>query len=143
MRLADYDTPGLVTGNTATLSLLGKDQSLPTAGIAAALEKVFDGFYTLVVTTADSMAVVRDPIACKPAIIAETKDYVAMASECRALASLPASKPPTSLNRNPERATHGRSDSPRNHSPRSRSVRGCHCDRSGRRPGACPQPGSA
>jgi hypothetical protein len=66
MRLADYDTPGLVTGNTATLSLLGKDQSLPTAGIAAALEKVFDGFYTLVVTTADSMAVVRDPIACKP-----------------------------------------------------------------------------
>ena len=53
------------------------------------LGKVFDGFYTLVVTTADSMAVVRDPIACKPAIIAETADYVAMASEYRALASLP------------------------------------------------------
>lgn len=53
------------------------------------LGKVFDGFYTLVVTTADSMAVVRDPIACKPAIIAETGDYVAMASEYRALASLP------------------------------------------------------
>ena len=53
------------------------------------LGKVFDGFYTLVVTTADSMAVVRDPIACKPAIIAETDDYVAMASEYRALASLP------------------------------------------------------
>jgi glutamate synthase domain-containing protein 1 len=50
---------------------------------------VLDGFYTLVVTTADSMAVVRDPIACKPAIIAETDDYVAMASEYRALASLP------------------------------------------------------
>jgi glutamate synthase domain-containing protein 1 len=55
----------------------------------ANLGKVFDGFYTLVVTTADSMAVVRDPIACKPAIIAETEDYVAMASEYRALASLP------------------------------------------------------
>jgi glutamate synthase domain-containing protein 1 len=53
------------------------------------LGKVFDGFYTLVVTTADSMAVVRDPIACKPAIIAETDDYVAMASEYRALAGLP------------------------------------------------------
>ncbi|PRB66767.1 glutamine amidotransferase [Arthrobacter sp. MYb213] len=53
------------------------------------LGKVFDGFYTLVVTTADSMAVVRDPIACKPAIIVETDDYVAMASEYRALAALP------------------------------------------------------
>ncbi|WP_461186612.1 class II glutamine amidotransferase domain-containing protein [Arthrobacter sp. Z4-13] len=53
------------------------------------LGKVLDGFYTLVVTTADSMAVVRDPIACKPAIIAETGDYVAMASEYRALAGLP------------------------------------------------------
>ena len=58
----------------------------------AALERlgeVFDGFYTLVVTTATSMAVVRDPIACKPAIIAETDDWVAMASEYRALAGLP------------------------------------------------------
>lgn len=53
------------------------------------LGTVLDGFYTLVVTTADSMAVVRDPIACKPAIIAETEDYVAMASEYRALAGLP------------------------------------------------------
>ncbi|VXC27330.1 Glutamine amidotransferase-like protein GlxB [Arthrobacter sp. 9AX] len=53
------------------------------------LGRVLDGFYTLVVTTADSMAVVRDPIACKPAIIAETDDYVAMASEYRALAGLP------------------------------------------------------
>jgi len=53
------------------------------------LQQVFDGFYTLVVTTADSMAVVRDPIACKPAIIAETDDWIAMASEYRALAGLP------------------------------------------------------
>lgn len=53
------------------------------------LGKTLDGFYTLVVTTADSMAVVRDPIACKPAIIAETDDWVAMASEFRALAELP------------------------------------------------------
>jgi glutamate synthase domain-containing protein 1 len=53
------------------------------------LGDVFDGFYTLVVTTPTSMAVVRDPIACKPAIIAETDDWIAMASEYRALASLP------------------------------------------------------
>lgn len=49
----------------------------------------FDGFYTLLVSTSDSFAVVRDPIACKPAIIAETDQYVAMASEYRALAGLP------------------------------------------------------
>ena len=53
------------------------------------LGRVFDGFYTLVVTTADRLAVVRDPIACKPAIIAETDDWVAMASEYRALDGLP------------------------------------------------------
>ncbi|TFB71360.1 glutamine amidotransferase [Cryobacterium glaciale] len=60
--------------------------------LTTALEKlggVFDGFYTLVVTTATSMAIVRDPIACKPAIIAETDAWVAMASEYRALAHLP------------------------------------------------------
>jgi glutamate synthase domain-containing protein 1 len=49
----------------------------------------FDGFYTLLVTTADGFAVVRDVIACKPAIIAETDAWVAMASEFRALAVLP------------------------------------------------------
>ncbi|WP_420879417.1 glutamine amidotransferase [Rhodococcus sp. (in: high G+C Gram-positive bacteria)] len=49
----------------------------------------FDGFYTLLVSTQDSFAVVRDPIACKPAIIAEHADYIAMASEYRALAGLP------------------------------------------------------
>ncbi len=49
----------------------------------------FDGFYTLLVTSADGFAVVRDAIACKPAIIAETRDWVAMASEFRALAGLP------------------------------------------------------
>lgn len=54
-----------------------------------ALRGEFDGFYTLVVTTADGLAVLRDPIACKPAIIAETDQWVAMASEYRALADLP------------------------------------------------------
>ncbi len=49
----------------------------------------FDGFYTLLVTTGDSFAVVRDAIACKPAVIAETPEWVAMASEYRALTGLP------------------------------------------------------
>lgn len=49
----------------------------------------FDGFYTLLVSNHDSFAVVRDAIACKPAVIAETADWVAMASEYRALAGLP------------------------------------------------------
>ncbi|ONH33244.1 glutamine amidotransferase [Pseudofrankia asymbiotica] len=49
----------------------------------------FDGFYTLLVTSDDGFAIVRDAIACKPAIIAETGAWVAMASEFRALADLP------------------------------------------------------
>ena len=54
-----------------------------------ALCERFDGFYTLLVTSADGFAVVRDAIACKPAIIAETAEWVAMASGFRALATLP------------------------------------------------------
>jgi glutamate synthase domain-containing protein 1 len=53
------------------------------------LIETFDGFYTLLVSNSDSFAVVRDAIACKPAVIAETGDWVAMASEFRALANLP------------------------------------------------------
>ncbi len=51
--------------------------------------KEMDGFYTLLVSTASQFAVVRDSFACKPAVIAETDDYVAMASEYQALARLP------------------------------------------------------
>jgi glutamate synthase domain-containing protein 1 len=49
----------------------------------------FDGFYTLLVATENSFAVVRDAIACKPAVIAETDRWVAMASEYRYLTGLP------------------------------------------------------
>ena len=48
-----------------------------------------DGFYTFAVGTADGFAVLRDPIACKPAVMAETDEWVAMASEYRAIAVLP------------------------------------------------------
>ncbi|MFG5117859.1 glutamine amidotransferase family protein [Methylorubrum sp. POS3] len=48
-----------------------------------------DGFFTFVVGTETGFAVVRDPIACKPAVMAETDDYVAFGSEYRALIGLP------------------------------------------------------
>ena len=51
--------------------------------------KEMDGFFTLIITNADGMSVVRDAFACKPAVVAETPRYVAVASEYRALAELP------------------------------------------------------
>lgn len=48
-----------------------------------------DGFYTFVVGTQSGFGVLRDPIACKPAVMAETDDYVAFGSEYRALVDLP------------------------------------------------------
>ena len=48
-----------------------------------------DGFFTFVVGTKDGLGVVRDPIACKPAVMAETDQYVAFGSEYRALVNLP------------------------------------------------------
>ncbi|PWE32828.1 glutamine amidotransferase [Maritimibacter sp. 55A14] len=48
-----------------------------------------DGFYTFVVGTRDGFGVLRDPIACKPAVMAETDQYVAFGSEYRAMVNLP------------------------------------------------------
>ena len=48
-----------------------------------------DGFYTFAIGVADGFAILRDPIACKPAVVAETDDWVAMSSEYRAIARLP------------------------------------------------------
>lgn len=62
------------------------------ATLAEALEAGLDdldGFFTFVVGTETGFAVVRDPIACKPAVMAETDAYVAFASEYRALIGLP------------------------------------------------------
>jgi amidophosphoribosyltransferase len=62
------------------------------AGLDDALRHVMkemDGFFTLLVSTRTQFAVVRDSFACKPAVIAQTGDYVAMASEYQALARLP------------------------------------------------------
>jgi methylamine---glutamate N-methyltransferase subunit A len=51
--------------------------------------KEMDGFFTMVIATDRAMSVVRDAFACKPAVVAETERYVAVASEYRALAELP------------------------------------------------------
>ena len=62
------------------------------ASLEEALEgclRDLDGFYTFAVGTAEGFAVLRDPIACKPAVMAETDEWVAMASEFQALAVLP------------------------------------------------------
>jgi glutamate synthase domain-containing protein 1 len=48
-----------------------------------------DGFYTFLMGTRNELALVRDAFACKPAVVAETDDYVAIASEFRSLAHLP------------------------------------------------------
>ena len=62
------------------------------ASLGEALESALsdlDGFYTFVVGTRDGFGVLRDPIACKPAVMAETDGYVAFGSEYRALVNLP------------------------------------------------------
>lgn len=66
---------------------LSKGDSLRQA-LAAAIRDL-DGFYTFAIGTRDGFAVLRDPVACKPAVLAETNDWVAMSSEYRAIAQLP------------------------------------------------------
>ena len=51
-----------------------------------------DGFYTFAIGSSNGFSVLRDPIACKPAVLAENDDWVAMSSEYRAIARLPDAK---------------------------------------------------
>lgn len=63
--------------------------------LETALQKGFeelDGFFTFLMGTPDKLALIRDPFACKPAVVAETEDWVAIASEFRSLAHLPGIK---------------------------------------------------
>jgi amidophosphoribosyltransferase len=60
--------------------------------LATAVHRGFselDGFFTFLMGTDKEMLIVRDAFACKPAVVAETDDYVAIASEFRSLSSLP------------------------------------------------------
>lgn len=73
--------------------------------LKAALEKGFDeldGFYTFLMGTHNQLALVRDAFSCKPAIVAETEDYVAISSEFRSLAKLPGVKNAHIFEPNPE-----------------------------------------
>jgi methylamine---glutamate N-methyltransferase subunit A len=74
--------------------------------LEAALEQAIielDGFYTLLMATADKLVLVRDAFACKPAVAAETDDYVAIGSEFRSLAHLPGVKHAQLFEPGPER----------------------------------------
>ena len=62
-----------------------------------------DGFFTFLMATADRMVLVRDAFACKPAVVAETDDYVAVGSEFRSLAHLPDIKEANVFEPAPER----------------------------------------
>ena len=73
--------------------------------LESALQKGFEeleGFYTFLMGTPDKLALIRDPFACKPAVVAETDDYVAIASEFRSLAHLPNVKHATVFEPAPE-----------------------------------------
>jgi glutamate synthase domain-containing protein 1 len=67
--------------------LMGRGEPLNVA-LQSALSDL-DGFYTFVVGTESGFGVLRDSVACKPAVMAETEDYVAFGSEYRALTKLP------------------------------------------------------
>jgi glutamate synthase domain-containing protein 1 len=82
-----------VTDNDSEVAarLIGRELDLG-ATLQSALKQVgneMDGFYTLLVATGTEFAVVRDSFACKPLVVAETKDYVAVTSEYIAMTSLP------------------------------------------------------
>ncbi len=79
-----------------------------------------DGFYTFVVGTETGFAVLRDPIACKPAVMAETDRFVAFGTEYRALADLPGIEQARVWE--PEPATVYQWDRPRDQSPLDRAA---------------------
>jgi amidophosphoribosyltransferase len=68
--------------------------------------KDLDGFYTFCIGTRDGFAVLRDPIACKHAVLAETDDWVAMATEYRSIAPLPGSDKATIWEPKPQTVYH-------------------------------------
>ncbi len=91
-KLLEYDIP-IVTDNDSEVASayfnwrLQKGDSLNEAMMRA--QDDLDGFYTFAIGTRDGFAVMRDPIGCKPAILAENDDWVAMSSEFRAISTLP------------------------------------------------------
>lgn len=90
--LADKGFAPLTANDTEVAACYISSRLAEGADLGQALDgtlKDLDGFFTFVVGTRNGFGVVRDPIACKPAVMAETNDYVAFGSEYRALADLP------------------------------------------------------
>ena len=83
-----FETENDTEVGAAYLSYKMQNGSNLGEALASSLEDL-DGFFTFVVGTKDGFGVVRDPIACKPAVMAETDQYVAFGSEYRALVNLP------------------------------------------------------
>jgi glutamate synthase domain-containing protein 1 len=83
-----FETENDTEVGAAYLTYKMKNGSDLGQAMEASLEDL-DGFFTFVVGTKDGFGVVRDPIACKPAVMAETDQYVAFGSEYRALVNLP------------------------------------------------------
>lgn len=92
-RRLEHDGIFCVTNNDTEVAarLIGRELA-GGAGLATAMKEVgnqMDGFYTLLVSHSSGFAVVRDAVACKPLVVAEHPDYVAVASEYSAMADLP------------------------------------------------------
>jgi len=85
----DTDNDSEVAARYLAREMAAGDPGTDLAEALRRLMKVFDGFYTLLVASGSSLAVVRDSFACKPMVIAQTADYVAVGSEYVALADLP------------------------------------------------------
>lgn len=64
-------------------------EGLSLKGALESALSALDGFYTFVVGTETGFGVLRDPVACKPAVMAETDKLVAFGTEYRALVDLP------------------------------------------------------
>jgi len=84
----EFDTDNDTEAATRFLELCMRTGDTLEQAIGKGFEE-FDGFYTFLMGTRDSLAIVRDAFSCKPAVVAETDDYVAISSEFRSLAHLP------------------------------------------------------
>lgn len=84
----DFDTDNDTEAACRYLQWRMREGATIEAAIAGAFADL-DGFFTLLIGTADRLVLVRDAFACKPAVAAETDDYVAIGSEFRTLAHLP------------------------------------------------------
>ena len=90
-RGVEFDTDNDTEGATRYLEWRMREGDSLEQALEKGFEE-FDGFYTFLMGTRDELAIVRDAFSCKPAVVAETDDYVAISSEFRSLAHLPGVK---------------------------------------------------